>query len=84
MFFTYQFSDPCISNIVNIDPKDYQTVDGIITKIASDLNLQKFQIGIKNPPNDKLISLLPNNYIFQLEIKSRMQNVSFKWNKYYY
>lgn len=75
--FYYEFMDPLFSGCVRIDVSKYPTIYDFRKVVASIFNILDYNLILKNPPDEKQLDELRENYTFQLIIKNRCTDVEF-------
>ena len=68
--FSCVLSDPCFKKSINVDTNECRTVQDLMPRISSLLQIDENQFTVSNANPDNVLSLLDNNFEFQLEFNN--------------
>lgn len=75
--FTCHIADPNILKTIKASEKEVKSLRDVKNKIANALKLKTSQFSISNPPEDKKLSSVINNYQFEVTIENRCTDINF-------
>ena len=73
----YTISDLNISNSFTIDAKEIKSLDDLIDKFATELQIEAKDFELENPPKDKNMKSIDDTHEFKIKIKSDCNDLTF-------